>query len=171
MSFDDLLADAEDLLLILLPTRNSAALEKFLPRLRAACPEKLWLGANMPRGGADRRRLQELRFMAKAQGVRLLAQNDALYAQPEDRALQDVLSCVRERMTLAQAGRRLESNAERHLKAPQEMARLFADAPEAIERNPALSCARKISICANSPMNIPTSRRRKAGRRKPGWRN
>jgi error-prone DNA polymerase len=136
LSLDDLLADAEDLLLILLPTQNSAALEKFLQRLRAACPEKLWLGAHMLRGGADRRRLQELRFFAKAQGVRLLAQNDALYAQPEDRALQDVLSCVRERMTLAQAGRRLESNAERHLKAPQEMARLFADAPEAIKEIP-----------------------------------
>ncbi len=39
-------------------------------------------------------------------------------------------------MTLAQAGRRLESNAERHLKAPEEMARLFADAPEAIEEIP-----------------------------------
>ena len=133
LSLDDLLADAEDLLLILLPTQNTAALEKILPRLRVACPEKIWLGANMPRGGGDRRRLQELRLLAQAQGVKLLAQNDALYAEPEDRALQDVLTCVREKITLAQAGRRLESNAERHLKAPQEMARLFADAPDAIE--------------------------------------
>jgi error-prone DNA polymerase len=132
LRLDDLLADAEDLLAILLPTQKPEALEQPLAHLRAACPGKIWLGANMPRVGADRRRLQELRHLAQAKGVPLLAHNDALYARPEDRALQDVLSCVRERITLAQAGRRLESNAERHLKAPREMARLFADAPEAI---------------------------------------
>ncbi len=133
LRLDDLLAGAEDLLLILLPTQNPAALEKPLARLHAVCPEGLWLGANMPRGGADRRRLLELRGLAQSHGVKLLAQNDALYAEPEDRALQDVLSCVREHMTLAEAGRRLEVNAERHLKSPYEMARLFADALEAID--------------------------------------
>jgi error-prone DNA polymerase len=133
LRLDDLLAEAEDILVILLPTQKPEALQRPLARLRAACPGKIWLGANMPRFGADRRRLLELRALAKAQGVPLLAQNDALYAWPEDRALQDVLSCVRERMTLAQAGLKLESNAERHLKSPREMARLFADAPEAID--------------------------------------
>jgi error-prone DNA polymerase len=136
LALDDLLAEADDLLLILLPPPKPGALEKTLPRLREACPERVWFGAHMPRGGADRRRLQQWRLLAQAEGVKLLAQNDALYARPEDRALQDVLSCVRERMTLAQAGRKLESNAERHLKAPREMARLFADAPEAIEEIP-----------------------------------
>ena len=133
LHLDDLLADSEDLLLILLPTQDPAGLEKSLARLRDACSGEVWLGAHMPRGGADRRRLQEWRRLALALGVKLLAQNDALYAEPEDRALQDVLSCVRAKMTLSQAGRRLESNAERHLKSPREMARLFADAPEAID--------------------------------------
>ncbi|MGO9392777.1 error-prone DNA polymerase [Rhodoblastus sp.] len=133
LRLEDLLAETEDLLLILLPTQKPEALEKPLARLHAACPGAIWLGANMPRGGRDRRRLQELRRLAQAQGVKLLAQNDALYSVPEDCALQDVLCCVREHMTLAQAGRRLEVNAERHLKSPREMARLFADAPEAIQ--------------------------------------
>jgi len=133
LQLDDLLADAEDLLLILLPTQKPAALEAPLARLRAACPGNIWLGANMPRGGHDRRRLLALCDLARAQGVPLLAQNDALYAEPGDRALQDVLACVREHMTLAEAGGRLEVNAERHLKSPREMARLFADAPEAVE--------------------------------------
>jgi error-prone DNA polymerase len=116
LQLDDLLADAEDLLLILLPTQKPAALEAPLARLRAACPGNIWLGANMPRGGHDRRRLLALCDLARAQGVPLLAQNDALYAEPGDRALQDVLACVREHMTLAEAGGRLEVNAERHLK-------------------------------------------------------
>ncbi|WP_374545004.1 error-prone DNA polymerase [Rhodoblastus sp.] len=131
LELDDLLADAADLLLIVLPTQGFDRLEQTISCLRAASLP-VWLGANMPRGGADRRRLLRLRQLAQAQDVRLLAQNDALYADPDDRALQDVLTCVREHMTLAEAGRRLESNAERHLKAPQEMERLFADAPEAI---------------------------------------
>ena len=43
------------------------------------------------------------------------------------------MTCIREHVTLATAGRRLEANAERHLKAPREMARLFRNAPEAVE--------------------------------------
>ncbi len=132
LTLDDLARDAGDLLLIVLPTQTFESLEQTIASLRAASC-RVWLGANMPRGGADCRRLLRLRDVAHVGGVRLLAQNDALYADRQDRALQDVLTCVREHMTLAEAGRRLESNAERHLKEPREMERLFADAPEAIE--------------------------------------
>ncbi|MFA6968903.1 error-prone DNA polymerase, partial [Bosea sp. (in: a-proteobacteria)] len=62
----------------------------------------------------------------------LLATNDVLYDAPEQRDLQDVLTCIREGVSIERAGRLLEVNAERHLKTPQEMARLFRDAPEAI---------------------------------------
>ncbi|MCW2283394.1 error-prone DNA polymerase [Rhodoblastus acidophilus] len=133
LAFDDLLADARDLLLILLPPHAPQEFENFLARAKEKCAG-LWLGATMPRGGGDRRRLLGLREMARRNGVKILAHNDVLYACPEDRPLQDVLTCVREHVTLAQAGRRLESNAERHLKAPGEMARIFSDAPEAIEQ-------------------------------------
>ena len=51
---------------------------------------------------------------------------------PDQRALQDVVTCIREHVTLAEAGTRLEANAERHLKPPEEMARLFRAAPDAI---------------------------------------
>ena len=50
-------------------------------------------------------------------GVPLLATNDVLYHAPERRELQDVVTCIREGVTLNEAGRRLEANAERHLKA------------------------------------------------------
>ena len=51
---------------------------------------------------------------------------------PERRALADVLACIREKTTLEAAGRLTQANAERHLKAPREMARLFAEAPDAV---------------------------------------
>ena len=51
-------------------------------------------------------------------------------------SLQDVVTCIREHVTVDKAGRLLEANAERHLKSPQEMARLFRRPPEAIDRTP-----------------------------------
>ncbi|HEX8418207.1 MAG TPA: error-prone DNA polymerase, partial [Methylobacterium sp.] len=62
------------------------------------------------------------------------AVSDALYHAPGRRPLQDVVTCIREGCTLVEAGYRLEANAERHLKPPAEMARLFSDHPEAIAR-------------------------------------
>ena len=82
--------------------------------------------------GDDARRLSRLADIADEAGVPLLAVNDALYHAPERRALPDVVTCIREHLTLEAAGRRLEANAERHLKSPAEMARLFRSAPEAV---------------------------------------
>ena len=133
IGFDDLLADAGDLLMIVVPGRDLSGLPRLLPRLAAAAPGAVWLAATMPRRGDDRRRLARLRDIVRAvRGVPLLATNDVLHADAADRDLQDVLTCIREGVTLATAGRRLEANAERHLKSPAEMARLFADAPEAV---------------------------------------
>ncbi len=126
----DLLDWQEGLLLIV--TAPDAAL---LARLADACPGRVWLAATMPRGGRDRRRLAARIALAQAVGVPLLATNDALYATHEQRPLHDVLTCIREGTTLATAGRKLAANAERHLKDPLEMARLFRDCPEAVEES------------------------------------
>jgi len=73
-----------------------------------------------------------LRDLAAAFHVPVVATNGVRFAAPADRPLYDVLTCIRHKTTLAQAGRRLTCNAERYLKAPADMARLFADLPEAI---------------------------------------
>ncbi len=125
----DVLAHAEGLLFTLLPA-HAPPPPDLLRRLAAAAPT--WLAATMPRRGNDRHRLHLLRATAEVARVPLLAVNDALYASPEQRDLQDVLSCIRENVAIDAAGLRLEANAERHLKPAAEMARLFADAPEAL---------------------------------------
>ena len=79
------------------------------------------------RGGLARRAT-----LARAIGAPLIATNDALMHAPERRALADVLACIREKTMLEAAGLLTQANAERHLKAPHEMARLFAEAPEAV---------------------------------------
>ena len=129
---DDLLTDARDLMLIVAPQRTDAATEKILPLLREAAPGAVWLGAAMHRRGDDRRRLARRAALARAHDVPLLALNDVLYATPERRDLQDVLTCIREGVTIQNAGRLLQSNAERHLKSVAEMQRLFQPAPEAV---------------------------------------
>jgi error-prone DNA polymerase len=129
LRFGDLLAHGEDLLLIVMAGETD---EFALRRLAEARPGSVWLGATLPRGGADRRRLERLAGLARRAGVPLLATNDALYAAPEQRRLHDILSCIREKVTITEAGRLLAANAERHLKGPEEMARLFRDRPEAV---------------------------------------
>ena len=105
---------------------------EMLDRLKAAFPGRLWLGATMPRGGADARKLVELEELGKATGIPLIGTNDALYATPDSRALHDIVTCIREGTTIQSAGRRLLANAERYLKPPEEMARLFRHYPHAI---------------------------------------
>ena len=135
LRFADLLDHAKDLLLIVMADESQ---EFLLRRLAEARPGAVWLGASMPREGSDRRRLARLRRLAERVGVPLLATNDALYAHPTDRPLQDVATCIREGVTIDQAGRLLAANAERHLKSPEEMARLFRDCPEAVGESGAL---------------------------------
>ncbi|HUB85312.1 MAG TPA: error-prone DNA polymerase, partial [Rhizomicrobium sp.] len=103
-----------------------------LKHLKGVAPDRVWLGATMPHHGDDRRRLAHWQATAKQAGVPLIATNDVLYHTHERRELQDVVTCIREGVTLNDAGRLLEANAERHLKTPSEMATLFAGVPEAI---------------------------------------
>ncbi|MGE0463156.1 MAG: DNA polymerase III subunit alpha, partial [Vicinamibacterales bacterium] len=70
--------------------------------------------------------------LADAFRVPVVATGGVRFATPEERPLFDVLTCIREHVTLGQAGRRLSANAERYLKPPVQMARLFADMPHAV---------------------------------------
>ena len=73
-----------------------------------------------------------LRDLAAAFHVPVIATNGVRFAEPANRPLYDVLTCIRHKTTLERAGRRLSCNAERFLKAPEAMARLFADLPDAL---------------------------------------
>jgi error-prone DNA polymerase len=130
----DLLDFAEGQLLILaLPHRFDAAqAEKVLQQLRNSRADGVWLAASLLYRGDDKRRLARLHHLAVAAKVPLLATNEVLYHNPARRPLQDVLTCIREKTTIEAIGRKLEANAERYLKPPHEMARLFRDLPEAI---------------------------------------
>ena len=75
---------------------------------------------------------QALVDLASAFHLPVIASNGVRFAAPANRPLYDVLTCIRHKTTLERAGRRLTWNAERYLKSPEAMARLFSDMPGAI---------------------------------------
>jgi len=88
---------------------------------------------------AEEARNQALIDFARHHRLPLLATNGVSHATPESREALDVLTCVRNKTTIHEAGRLLSINSERYLKSSQEMSRIFADHPEAIANTKALS--------------------------------
>jgi error-prone DNA polymerase len=130
---DDLLNDLGGLLCIVMPSlRPDSNFADFLRTMAPLSAKSVWLAADMPYAGSDRRRLAHLDTLARSAGVPLLASNAPLMHHPDRRQLADVVACIREHTTVEAAGRLLAANAERHLKPPGEMARLFRDAPGAV---------------------------------------
>ena len=123
-----------------------AGKNQLLSLLRAAAPGRVRLAASMLYRGNDRARLTERAQLASQARVPLIAVNEVLYHHPERRQLQDVLTCIREHLTIDKAGRRLAANAERYLKPPSEMSRLFREIPEAIDQTFALGEALSFSL-------------------------
>jgi len=133
LDYADVVAHDAGQIVMALPF-EAADMADFAARVAADFKGRAYLAAHHLYRGDDTQRLARLASIGEATGLPLVAVNDVLYHLPERRALQDVLTCIREGCTIAEAGYRLAANAERHLKAPQEMARLFRGRVDTIER-------------------------------------
>jgi error-prone DNA polymerase len=122
------------LMLALPPDAPDDRFGDFLARLAGDFSGRAYLAAQHLYRGDDARRVHRLADLAARARLPLVATNDVLYHGAERRKLQDVVTCIREGCTVAAAGFRLEAHAERHLKPPREMARLFRDYPDALAR-------------------------------------
>ena len=133
----DLLEFAEGQLLVLMPPERlkPGHLANTLNTMRGSRAAGVWLAASLYYRGDDDRRLARLRRVADTVGAPLIATSDALYHHHDRRPLQDVLTCIREKTAIDKAGRKLQANAERHLKPADEMARLFAGYEDALARD------------------------------------
>ena len=134
LAWQDLVGLGEGLLLILLPDAPDARLEAELRRMRADFPGRCYLSLGLRRRPGDAVRLRRLADLAQVARVPTVVTGDVLFHVPERRILQDVVTCIREGCTIDAAGFRRERFADRHLKPPAEMARLFARHPEAVAR-------------------------------------
>jgi len=128
----DLFQWGAGMMLGIFPGAGDGSPDAPLAALSEAFPGNVRLLASLGYGSDDHRRLALLARTARRFAVPLMATNDVHYHVAERRPLQDVLTCIREKKTLTTAGFLLAANAERHLKSPAEMARLFRDFPEAV---------------------------------------
>ncbi len=134
LDYADVVAHGDGQIVVVLPSEE-ADMTDFAARAAADFRGRAYLAAHHLYRGDDARRLARLAAIGEATGLPLVATNDVLYHRPERRPLQDVLTCIREGCTIGEAGYRLTANAERHLKPPQEMARLFRGHEDAVERS------------------------------------
>jgi error-prone DNA polymerase len=103
-------------------------------RLKADFADRAYMALTIHRRPNDAIRLHEIAELARAAGVPTVATGDVLYHAPGRHILADVLTCIREGHTIDEIGHDRDHAADRHLKPPEEMARLFARHPGAIER-------------------------------------
>lgn len=106
----------------------------------------LYIGATRSYQSNDFKKLFRLNQLAQHYNIPLIATNDVRYHNPERRELQDVLTCIREKCTIYNAGFLLHENAERFLKSNDEMHRLFRQYPDAIQKTQELVEACQFSL-------------------------
>jgi error-prone DNA polymerase len=120
--------------------------EQHLRRVKQAILARLYLAARHSYRGDDHARISALADLAARVGIPLVATGGVLYHAPHRRPLQDVLTCIREKCTVNDAGLRLEANAERHIKSAQEMGRLFKGHEDALGRSVKIADACTFSL-------------------------
>ncbi len=136
LHMDDAMDHAEGQVLIALPPgrTDDETFEAALAELHRRHDGPLYLAAHMLYRGDDASRLNRLAALAARNEAPLVATNDVHYHTPARRPLQDVLTAIQARVTVAEAGWRLAANAERHLKGGAEMVRLFRGREDAVAR-------------------------------------
>ena len=146
LTLGEVAAAAQGIAFIAIPGDDLKAFAQLLPRLVEAIPQLAHVAASHAYRGDDLARIERLDRIAKANRCTIIATNDVLYHAPERRPLQDVMSCIREKVTLETAGYLLNPNGERHLKSPAEMIRLFERWPHAISATRAFADAIDFSL-------------------------
>ncbi|MEJ7912439.1 MAG: PHP domain-containing protein, partial [Chitinophagaceae bacterium] len=117
-----------------------------LNEYREAFGKDLYISASRRYGGDDSKQLHRLAQLSAAYNIPLVATNDVHYHEVGRRQLQDVVTCIREKCTIYNAGFRLHPNAERYLKTAAEMGRLFRQYPDALLRTQDIAEAAQFSL-------------------------
>ncbi|MCD9007496.1 error-prone DNA polymerase [Luteimonas sp. XNQY3] len=135
LGWDDVVAYGEGLLAVLLPDLADAQCGFWLRRIRDAFGDRAYMALSLRRRPNDQMRLHALSNLATAMRVRTVVTNDVLFHTPDRRMLQDVVTAIRHNTTIDALGFRRERHADRYLKPPAEMHRLFERYPEALARS------------------------------------
>jgi len=146
LTLEMLAAHSEGVQLIVLPPDDLDGFSAELAELTAMLPMLSHIAAAYLYRGDDKARINRLDAISQTHRLSILATNDVHYATPDRRPLQDVMTCIREKTTIARAGYLLHANAERHLKSPAEMIELFRRWPHAIAATRAVADACRFEL-------------------------
>jgi error-prone DNA polymerase len=134
LDLTDVEAYNDGLIAILLPDEADDVYASQLRRVSAVFGDRAYVSLCLRRRPRDRLRLHNLSNMAFRHKVKTVVTNDVLFHDPSRRQLQDIVTCIRNRTTIDNVGFDRERHADRFIKAPEEMHRLFSDYPEALAR-------------------------------------
>ncbi|MDR6894886.1 error-prone DNA polymerase [Bosea sp. BE109] len=134
LEWSDVVAHGDGLVTVLIPDLADEDCAFRLRRLRESFGDRAYLALSLRRRPNDHLRLHELSNLATRMRVPTVVTNDVLFHEPARRILQDVVTCIRHNVTIDALGDRRERHADRYLKPPEEMHRLFARYPEALAR-------------------------------------
>ena len=146
LDWSDVVAYCEGLIAVLVPDEADDICALHLRRLVEAFGDRAALALTLRRRPNDALRHHELSNLAARAGVPTIVTNDVLFHVPARRILQDVVTCVRHNCTIDEAGFRRERHADRYLKPPGEMARLFGRYPEALARTVEIAARCRFSL-------------------------
>ena len=123
-----------------------ASFKMVLQEYKDALGDQIYIAASRRYESEDAKQLHRISELAKQFDMPMVATNDVHYHHPQRRELQDVMTCVREKCTIHNAGFRLHPNAERYLKSQDEMQRLFRHYPDAIYQTQVIAEACTFSL-------------------------
>lgn len=130
----DVAAYGEGLVGILVPDIADESCAQYLRRMREVFGASAFMSLTLHRRPNDQMRLYELSKLASDMHVPAVVTNDVLFHEPGRRILQDVVTCIRHRTTIDDVGFDRERHADRYLKPPAEMMRLFPRYQDAVAR-------------------------------------
>ncbi|PDT79708.1 error-prone DNA polymerase [Sinorhizobium sp. BJ1] len=134
LHLDDVALYSEGLIGILVPDLADETCAVQLRKMADVFGDRAYVSLCLRRRPNDQLRLHELSNLAIKHRVETVVTNDVLFHEPGRRQLQDVVTCIRTGTTIDDVGFERERHADRYLKPPEEMARLFPRYPEALAR-------------------------------------
>jgi error-prone DNA polymerase len=130
----DLMEGCVGMILIALPTTRPEEAAAHIRQVRRRFPGHVFVGAAPHYDGSDQAWLTACAALAMKTSAPMVALGDVLMHRASRRQLADVLTCMRQNVTIDQIGTRALTNAERRLKGHQDMERLFRNHPGALRR-------------------------------------
>jgi error-prone DNA polymerase len=142
----DVAAHAQGLIAILIPDLADDLCAAQLRRFKQVFGADAHLALTLRRRPGDALRLHELEALARAAGVTPVVTNRVLFHDKDRRLLQDVVTCIREKTTIDDVGFKRDRHADRYLKAPAEISRLFPRHAEAVAASVAIAARCRFSL-------------------------